>query len=49
MPEEEEAGFEFYLEIGTFEVTDKVAVFAQSVTTSLAYIRAGFINLWGQA
>jgi hypothetical protein len=49
MPEEEEAGFEFYLEIGTFEVTDKVAVFAQSVTASLAYIRAGFINLWGQA
>lgn len=38
-----------YLEIGSYSVTDGTVSFAQAVTTSLAYIRAGYIHLWGAA
>ena len=45
----EETELEIYLEIGSYTLVDGRPIFAQSVTSSLAYIRAGFINLWGQA
>lgn len=45
----EETDFEFYLELGSYSIADNVLTLAQSVTTSLAYIRAGFINVWGAA
>ena len=45
----EETDFEIYLELGSYSITDGALSLAQSVTSSLAYIKAGFINLWGQA
>lgn len=45
----EETELEAYLEIGSYSVADGAVAIAQSVTSSLAFIRAGFVNLWGQA
>lgn len=45
----ETTDFETYVELGSYTVADGVVTLAQSATSSLAFIKAGFINLWGQA
>jgi hypothetical protein len=47
MPEAED--FEAFLEIGSYSVTNGSASFGQAVTSSLAYLRAGFVDIWGAA
>jgi hypothetical protein len=45
----EPGDFEAFLEIGSYSVTEGSVSLAQAVTTSLAYLRAGFLDLWGAA
>lgn len=49
IPSDEEEEFETYFEIGSYVVEDGNVTFAQSATSSLAYVRVGYLHIWGQS